>query len=135
MRTDRRPRSAGEEGFTLIEVLVAMLILSVGLLGLEALGIGVARSLATAETKNEMVAVATAAMEQGQQSIRADPDGFLASVGCEVEEDGGFYVCTDLSTAAMGSAQVTVSVAKNESSEPAYTISSYVFDPDLPNVP
>lgn len=57
-----QPRGS-EAGFTLIEVLIALMILSVGLLGLEALGIGAARMVTRAERESEYLARATSRME------------------------------------------------------------------------
>lgn len=60
----------GREGFTLVEVLVAMVILAIGLLALEALGIGAARAVARADAQSEYTALATARLEQTLVRIR-----------------------------------------------------------------
>ena len=126
----------GREGFTLIEVLIAMLILAVGLLGLEALGIGAARALAGAEHRNEVVAAATGAMEEGQQRVRQAPTAVATGESCE--SVGVVQVCTDVQTRATlpslppGSARVQVRATRATGSVPTYTIGSYVFDPALP---
>lgn len=60
-----------EGGFTLIEVLIAMVILAIGLLGLEALGIGAARSVALADRQSEWATRAAASAEEALQEIRA----------------------------------------------------------------
>lgn len=76
MTTDRT-RAAGEGGFTLIEVLIAMVILSVGLLGLEALGVGASRMVNRAERQGALVAVASDTLERTLSRIRtaANPAG------------------------------------------------------------
>lgn len=76
MTTDRA-RGAGEDGFTLIEVLIAMVILSVGLLGLEALGVGASRMVNRAERQGALVAVASDTLERTLSRIRtsANPAG------------------------------------------------------------
>ncbi|HEX8273837.1 MAG TPA: prepilin-type N-terminal cleavage/methylation domain-containing protein [Longimicrobiaceae bacterium] len=76
MTTDRA-RRAGEDGFTLIEVLIAMVILSVGLLGLEALGVGASRMVNRAERQGALVAVASDTLERTLSRIRtaANPAG------------------------------------------------------------
>ena len=56
MLSDSRVGSV--DGFTLIEVVVAMVILALGLLGLEALGIGAARSIATADRQSGYATIA-----------------------------------------------------------------------------
>ncbi len=64
------PRRSGEEGFTLIEVLVAMVILAVGLLGLEALGIGAARAVAMADRQSGYATLASDSLEAALHQIR-----------------------------------------------------------------
>lgn len=80
MTTDRA-RGAGEDGFTLIEVLIAMVILSVGLLGLEALGVGASRMVNRAERQGALVAVASDTLERTLSRIRtsANPAGLADS--------------------------------------------------------
>ena len=140
MTSEPKVRLEWEEGFTLIEVLVAMVILAIGLLALEALGIGAARSLAQAEDTNELVAAATSAMERGQAELRRELlVGGAVSTGesCDTD-DSGQYTCTDvqtrstLSTLSMGSARITVTVSTDEESDDSFTVTSYVFDPELP---
>jgi type IV pilus modification protein PilV len=67
--TDPRPRT-GREGFTLVEVLVAMVILAIGLLALEAMGIGAARAVSRADMQSEYTALATDRMERAISLIR-----------------------------------------------------------------
>jgi prepilin-type N-terminal cleavage/methylation domain-containing protein len=62
------PRNAG--GFTLIEVLVALVILAVGLLALESLSIGAAKMNARAERRSTYVAVATDTLERTLSRLR-----------------------------------------------------------------
>lgn len=69
MSTDVRAERR-EGGFTLIEVLIAMMILAVGLLGLEALGIGVARGVGRAERRSAQAVVAADTMERMVSRIR-----------------------------------------------------------------
>ena len=66
-----RRRPAGREGFTLIEVLIAMVILAVGLLALESMGIGAARLVARADRESEYTALATAELEAALSRFRA----------------------------------------------------------------
>ena len=64
----RRPRPDG--GFTLVEVLVALLILAVGLLALEALGIGAAKMVGKARRQSAYTAMATSELERVTGMIR-----------------------------------------------------------------
>lgn len=60
----------GQDGFTLIEVLIAMVILAVGLLGLEALGIGAARLVGRAERQGDYITAATTRLETTMAQLR-----------------------------------------------------------------
>src|SRR5690606_26172014 len=60
----------GSEGFTLIEIMVAMVILAIGLLGLEALGIGAARSNARAERQSTYATLASDSLESAIHQLR-----------------------------------------------------------------
>lgn len=68
MTSDEIP--PGTAGFTLIEVLVAMVILALGLLGLEALGIGAARSIALAERQSGFAVIAADSLESAMHQLR-----------------------------------------------------------------
>lgn len=65
-----RRRPSSREGFTLIEVLIAMIILAVGLLALESMGIGAARMVARADRQSEYTAIATADLEAALNQFR-----------------------------------------------------------------
>lgn len=67
---DERTRIRGREGFTLVEVLVAMVILAIGLLALEALAVGSARMVARADRESQYSALATERLESVLQRIR-----------------------------------------------------------------
>ena len=139
--TTEKARPLGEEGFTLVEVLAAMVILAVGLLALEALGIGAARSLALAETGNEVVAVGTTAMENAQQRVRRElatpPSTVTTGESCQTQAPS-FTVCTAVHTrASLGTipsrnARVSVTVTTSRAGTVPFSITSYVFDPTLP---
>lgn len=66
-------KSECRAGFTIIEVLVALVILAVGLLGLEALGIGASRLVARSERESYYVSVATDTLERTLGRIRETP--------------------------------------------------------------
>jgi prepilin-type N-terminal cleavage/methylation domain-containing protein len=105
--TDPTTRT-GRGGFTLVEVLVAMVILAIGLLALEAMGIGAARAVARADLQSEYTALATDRMEQAISLIRQG--NAVAGLDGTV---GGATVTTAVAQAAAGTRQsytVTVTV-------------------------
>lgn len=71
--TSEHPARA-DAGFTLIEVLIAMVILAIGLLAVEALGIGAARTVQRARVQSAYTALATDEMEQVMATINQAPD-------------------------------------------------------------
>ena len=68
--TRRNDRPPAEAGFSLLEVLVAMVILSVGLLALEGVAVGAARTSAHASRRSMYTAVATDALERTMSALR-----------------------------------------------------------------
>jgi prepilin-type N-terminal cleavage/methylation domain-containing protein len=70
---NRRSGPRGRDGFTLVEVLAAMVILAVGLMALEAMGIGAARSVARADEVSEYTAVATDQLERTLAKVVRGP--------------------------------------------------------------
>lgn len=71
MRSDpegTRPRA--DAGFSLIEVLVAMVILAVGLLGVEAMAIGASRQIGMANRTTQYTLIATQELETGLREAR-----------------------------------------------------------------
>ncbi len=72
MRTDLQARrhARGQDGFTLVEVLIAMVILAVGLLALEALGIGAAKMVGRAERQGDYITAATTRLENTMAQLR-----------------------------------------------------------------
>lgn len=64
------PRPRGDAGFTLLEVLIAMVILSVGLLALEGLAVGAARTTASASRRSQYTEQATDYMERTLSALR-----------------------------------------------------------------
>ncbi|MBW3570282.1 MAG: prepilin-type N-terminal cleavage/methylation domain-containing protein [Gemmatimonadetes bacterium] len=59
-------------GFTLVEVLIAMVVLAVGLLALESLAIGASRSIATANRMTEYTLIASQQLETTQERVRSN---------------------------------------------------------------
>ena len=90
MNSQTQPeRATGASGFTLIEVLIAMVILSVGLMALEALGIGAARMVSRADARSEHVARATSRLESIVGQIRSG--GGVPAAGSAQLSDGTLY--------------------------------------------
>ena len=75
--TDPRPHASRRKaGFSLIEVLVAMVILAVGLLAIEAMAIGAARQIASANLTTEYTLLASEQLEteiRRVRTLREDP--------------------------------------------------------------
>jgi type IV pilus assembly protein PilV len=92
-----------DAGFTLLEVLIAMLILAIGLLALEGVAVGAARTTAHASHRSLYTTVATDALERTLSSIRESQavsttypsvtsatGGSLATVAIQVDSTAAF---------------------------------------------
>jgi prepilin-type N-terminal cleavage/methylation domain-containing protein len=79
-------RVGSDAGFTLIEVMVAMIILAVGLLGLQALGIGAIRAVHQGQKNTEFAVVAASHLEEAAHKVRR---------GCLVASESGHEVHSD----------------------------------------
>ncbi|HEX2076147.1 MAG TPA: prepilin-type N-terminal cleavage/methylation domain-containing protein [Longimicrobium sp.] len=120
MPTTDPERRTGREGFTLVEVLVAMVILAIGLLALEAMGIGAARAVARADLQSEYTALATDRMERALSLIRQNQ----AVAGLDTVMDGA-TLTTSVVQAAAGTRQsftVTVTVTPTSSATRRVTL-------------
>lgn len=91
------PGRRGRAGFTLIEVLVAMVVLAIGLLALEAMGIGAARAVARAGEASEYTALASDRLERALNTARTG----TAPAASDVMMDGA-RVQTAVATQAQG---------------------------------
>jgi prepilin-type N-terminal cleavage/methylation domain-containing protein len=106
--------SRGRDGFTLIEILVAMVILAIGLLGLEALGIGAARSIALADRQSAYTIVATDSLESALQQLR---QGAVPSQFCRSDLRFGDRLSRSVSITSGGQvAEITIRVIPNPES-------------------
>lgn len=129
----RLPR--GDGGFTLVEMLAAMLVLAIGLLGVQALGVGAARIIARADFQTEAVAAATAAMEARQQAIHAGRWVSGAAEGCDTETVSRVEVCISVQTGGGSPARllrITVRAVHPQLVSDTFSITSYVHDPSTP---
>ncbi|MBW3654626.1 MAG: prepilin-type N-terminal cleavage/methylation domain-containing protein [Gemmatimonadetes bacterium] len=71
METDpARTRPRGDAGFSLVEVLVAMVILAIGLLGVEAMAIGASRQIGMANRTTQYTLIATQELETELKEVR-----------------------------------------------------------------
>lgn len=87
MASERASRP--DAGFTLIEVLIAMVILAIGLLAVEALGIGAARSVQRARVQSAYSALASDELEQAMVTIGQAPTGTIAARTYSVASGSG----------------------------------------------
>lgn len=106
-----------------------MIILSVGLLGLEALAIGAARSVASAQHRTMLAAAATQEIEARVQAIRSNPSGVSNGASCRDEAAVQIRICTTIAspTGLPGLRRVTVQVQRLVGQPLPYSVSSYVF--------
>lgn len=92
MKTETDPRLPAprpDAGFSLMEVLIAMVILAVGLLGIEAMAIGASRQIASANRTTEYTLIATEQLENELRRLRTttqDPQpGYFMVDGARVQ--------------------------------------------------
>lgn len=128
--TNDPPRLRSGDGFTLIEVLVAMVILAVGLLGLEALGIGASRMIVRAEKQSRVSTLAATHLENGRQQARLNP---TPRSSCASQNAAGDVVCVAIASVAgaPSTRRVTVTVRPAQTTVPidTFVVSSTVYDP------
>jgi prepilin-type N-terminal cleavage/methylation domain-containing protein len=106
----RLPRSvAGREGFSIVEVLAAMIILAVGLLALQAMAIGASQRIAAANRQTAYTHQAGEFVEQALNAIRLNAD---PATGQETLENGALMqrvvTQTELGTTTHFEVAVTV---------------------------
>ncbi len=133
----RAPR--GNEGFTLIEVMIAMVILAVGLLSLEALGIGAARVVTLSEKQGRYATLAASTMESMRNEIRNAPAALPIDQTTKVLLVGGdtAVVKREASRQAVRQARLIVTVSPSGSGPrlvraAPVVLNSYLFDPRIP---
>lgn len=129
----------GNQGFTLIEVMIAMVILAVGLLSLEALGIGAARMVTLSEKQGRYATLAASTMESLRNEIRTAPAALPISQTTKVLLVGGdtALVKREATRRAVKQAQLTVTVSPSSTGSrlvraSPVVLSSYLFDPQIP---
>ncbi|HEX8451020.1 MAG TPA: prepilin-type N-terminal cleavage/methylation domain-containing protein [Longimicrobium sp.] len=140
MHADSAPRAPrGNEGFTLIEVMIAMVILAVGLLSLEALGIGAARVVTLSEKQGRYATLAASSMESLRNQIRNAPATLPISQTTQVLLVGGdtATVKREATRQAVKQARLTVTVSPKATGArlvraAPVVLNSYLFDPQIP---
>ncbi len=128
MSTETRARHA-ESGFTLIEVLIAMVLLGIALMALVPLGVISARQVGLADRNSRSAATATLYLEDALQQIRQG----TPPAACSLTLDNGDKVerQVNISTSATVPSSVVVIVIPKPTTGPerADTIRSYAFSP------
>lgn len=130
-------QNTSAEGFTLIEVLVAMVVVAVGLMGLQALGIGAARSIALAARQSSHTSIASDSLESAMHQLR---DGTVPTQFCQADLRFGDRLTRIVDLSSPGLARVTVRVipdpdSYNAPSSPFEISSSLYLDAALPGPP
>jgi prepilin-type N-terminal cleavage/methylation domain-containing protein len=125
--TTSRPRRRAANGFTLVEVLAAFMILSIGLLALEALAIGASRMVARSERLGEYTTEAMSTLEETLSEIRM---GFDPGAGSVALQGATMYVTPN---AADGGRYWTVTVTVRPTADrilaatDSFSVSGYAF--------
>jgi prepilin-type N-terminal cleavage/methylation domain-containing protein len=120
---------AWTDGFTLIEVMVAMVILAVGLLGLQGLGISAARSVAAADWNTSATVIATEYVEGALREIRIHENNQFArpNARCEVVGTNQVSVEIDMIDPRLPRVSVTVRPASGVPANRTVTLTSHAF--------
>lgn len=104
-RHDHSALASKQRGFSLLEVLIAVVVLAAGLLALTALQGALVRSSADAKARSQLAAFAHSVMEKAQQSGYGNiPVGASVSIAEQPDIDPGGLART---AAAMGASNVT----------------------------
>ena len=128
MRTDLQARrhARGQDGFTLVEVLIAMVILAVGLLALEALGIGAAKMVGRAERQGDYITAATSRLEATMAQLRQTAGPTPPAE--RTEEIPGASLRTQATSAGrLWTVTVTVTPSQPRQANETYVLTGNVF--------
>lgn len=136
MKTDRRA-GPGAHGFTLIEVLIALVLLGIGFMAVGALGVMAARSVALANRTSEYAVTASHYMEVALEGIRA---GTVSCGTATVDESAPTFAVERVVSWDSDKRTATVevnAVAKNDVAGQPGTFSTVnsLYIPDEPGNP
>lgn len=126
---------AGESGFTLLEVLMAMVIVAIGVLGLEALGISAARSIEEAARLSGQAVIAADSLESAMHQLRQQT---MPAQFCRTDLPRGDRLSRSVELSNPRLANVTVRVERPPGStggSDAFTVTSSLFLPVAPAGP
>ncbi|CAN5788443.1 hypothetical protein BH23GEM3_BH23GEM3_26100 [soil metagenome] len=131
-----RCSSTPAAGFTLIEVLMAMVILAVGLLGLQGLSVAAVQSVGFADRGTRAAATAVLYLEDAVQQIRAGVipgscTGLTLANGDLVTR----AVTIDAGPGAASVVSVTVTPEPRGGAPRPFSVQSRAYSPVLPEVP
>jgi prepilin-type N-terminal cleavage/methylation domain-containing protein len=125
-----------QSGFTLIEVLVALVILAVGLLALEALGIYAARSVSLAQRQSTYALTASQHLEAAVDSVERAGASFPCGTSSWPDAETGDVVRRDIQ-GAVNRRNITVEVLPATGSglvrPDTFTLVTDVFVPNAPS--
>lgn len=93
MRT-RASKNSGQAGFTLTEVMIAIMIFAIGILAASALQFNTLRVNKQAETIKELTQLATSELELKRQYHRSNVYDASAGQNCDSLSSGSSYTCT-----------------------------------------
>lgn len=126
MATDAAPRGTDRDGFTLVEVLFAMVILAVGLLALEAMAIGASRSITAANLTTEYTLIASQRLETVLEQAR---DVNQNPVSTDQVLANGTLVSTNVATNGAGGATGTLYTVRVTVTPPAARVGTLNLSP------
>lgn len=91
----KRPRASAERGFTLVEALVALIVLSIGLLGIAALYVETLRANRTALVRTQAVTL-TADLADRIRANRTPAGAYACADPCDPDTGGNAIAIADL---------------------------------------
>lgn len=127
------PAKKKASGFSLIEIMVAVVVLATGLLALAALQGSLARNSAEAKVRGRVAAMLSARMDQlragGYDGVAADAGGTTSDEACDTSARP--WLCTAAKDAALGSLNFSQTVQEWSSSAGAAVFTNVApTDPD-----